>query len=218
MKKKNLLKVLFIATIAIAIVVYFIRGYTSWILLPIVPLLYGALTRKWAELGFTGKNLVRGLVAGVVVGVVIGAARYGLIRITPDWWLTANYDAEEAREYYKMIFGNGYLAPFLILLFIPVTTFQEMFYRGYLQVQFTEKLKPLIRSETARVALAIGVSSLLYALWLALGLGTMAILLFFTSCAAGYLFHRYGNIMAPNAVIAVEYIFVIYLLVRSGLM
>ena len=217
MKKENLLKVLFVAAIAVAILLYFIRGYVSWVLLPIVPLLYGALTQKWVELGFTRKNMVRGLVAGVAVGVVIGAARYGLIYLTSDWWLTPNYDVEGAHEYYNMVFGKVYLAPFLILLFIPITTFQEIFYRGYLQVQFAGKLKPLIKSKAVRVTLAIGLSSLLYALWLAPALGTMAILLFFSSCTAGYLFHRYGNIMAPNAVIAVEFMFVIYFMVRSGL-
>ena len=66
MKKETLLNVLFIAAIAVAIAVVFIRGYVSWGLLPIMPLLYLALTREWAELGFTRKNLLRGLLAGVV--------------------------------------------------------------------------------------------------------------------------------------------------------
>ena len=154
-----------------------------------MPPLYGLLTRNWAELGFTRKNLLRALLVGVVVGVVIGAARYGLVRLSPELWVGESYDAQEAHEYYDMIFGSGYyLAPLLILLFIPITTFQEIFYRGYLQVQFANRLKPWIKSETARMGLSIGLSSLLYALWL-----------------------------TPDAAIAVEFIVVIYFTVSTGL-
>lgn len=216
MRKEVLLDVLFVAAIAVAVVVFFVRGYVSWVLLPIVPLLYGVLTRNWAELGFTRKNLLRALLVGIVVGVVIGAARYGLVRLTPDLWVGESYDAQEAHEYYDMVFGSGYyLAPFLILLFIPITTFQEIFYRGYLQVQFANRLK--IKSEVVRVVLSIGLSSLLYALWLIPGVGMMAVPLFFTSCVAGYLFYRYENILAPDAAVAVEFIIVIYFIVSTGL-
>ncbi len=216
MKKETLLSVLFGAGIIVAVTVYFVRGYASWVLLPIVPLLYLALTREWAELGFTRKNLFHGLLAGVVAGVIFGVIRYGVALIAPDLLIGPNY-GQEANEYYDRIFGTGYLAPILILLFIPITTFQEIFYRGYLQVQFIHRLKPWVKFEMARVALAIGLSSLLYVLWLMPSLGAMVIPLFFTSCIAGYLFHRYKNIMAPNAVMAVEFIVAIYFIVRAGL-
>ena len=218
MTKDPLLNALFVSAIILAVGMYFLRGYVSWALLPTIPLLYGLLTRRWDELGFTNKNLLRGLLVGIVVGIVVGAVRYNVIYLAPDLWLTPDYDVKGAHDYYDLVFGNIYLTPFLILLFIPVSTFQEIFYRGYLQVQFANRLKPWIESKTARTTLAIMLSSLLYALWLGPALGTMmSVLLFFTSCAAGYTFYRYKNIMAPNAVIAVEFMFVIYFIVSTGL-
>ena len=217
MKKETLLNVLFVAAIVVAIAVVFIPGYASWALLPIVPLLYGVLTRNWAELGFTRKNLLRALLVGVVVGAVLGVARYGIVLLAPDFWIGPRY-VQQAREYYDMVFGStGYLAPLLILLFIPITTFEQIFYRGYLQVQFANRLKPWIRSEAARVALAIVLPALLYTLWLVPGLGAMALPLFFTSCAAGYFFYRYGNILAPDAIVAIDFVVAIYLIVGAGL-
>jgi len=215
-KKETLLNVLFVAAIIVAIAVVFIPGYASWALLPIVPLLYGVLTRNWVELGFTRKNLLRSLLVGVVVGAILGVVRYGIALLAPDFWIGPRY-VQQAREYYDIVFGTGYLAPLLILLFIPITTFEQIFYRGYLQVQFANRLKPWIESEAARVALAIVLPALLYTLWLVPGLGAMALPLFFTSCAAGYFFYRYGNIMAPNAIVAIDFVVAIYLIVGAGL-
>ena len=216
-KKETLLNILFVAAIAVAITMYFVRDHISWALLPVVPLLYLVLTRKWTELGFTGKNLLRSLLVGVIVGVISGLIRYGAVLMAPDLFLGSR-DAQEIHDYYDLFFGSGfYVAPFIILLFIPVTTFQEIFYRGYLQVRFASRLKPKIGSEAVRTTLAIGLSSLLYILWLFPGVGAMVIPLFLTSCAAGYLFHRYKNIMAPNAVITVEFAVVFYFIVHAGL-
>jgi membrane protease YdiL (CAAX protease family) len=216
MKKETLLNVLFVATIVVAIAMAFIPSHVSWFMLPIVPLLYLALTRKWAELGFTRKNLLRALLAGVVVGATFGMARYGIVRLSPDSWVTPHY-AQQAHEYYSMVFESGYPVLLLILLFIPIATFEQIFYRGYLQTQFANRLTNWTKSKAANVSMAIGLSSLLYAIWLASMIGPMAIPLFFTSCAAGYLFYRYGNILAPDAVVAVEFVVAIYFIVRAGL-
>lgn len=217
MKQETKLNVLFAVAIAVAIVVYFVRGYASWFLLPIVPLLYMVITHKPTELGFTRKNLHLALLVGVVVGIIFGLIRYGVVLIAPDIFLGFR-DTQEIRNYYDLFFGSGFfIAPLIILLFIPITTFQEMFYRGYLQVQFASQLKHWIGSEAVRVILSIGLSSLFYILWLVHGLGAMVIPLFFTSCAAGYLFHRYKNIMAPNAVITVDFALFFYFIVQTGM-
>jgi len=217
MKNDTLLNILFFMAIAVAIAMYFLQGnMIFWGLLPIVPLLYLAITRNWVELGFTRKNLFRSLLVGVFVGLIIGGIRFGVILLATDFFINPNY-IQSVNEYYSMICGTGYLTPLLILLFIPINTFQEIFYRSYLQIQFTNRLRSWIKSETVRVVVGIGLSSLFYILWLVPSLGVMVLPLYFTSCLAGYLFHRYKNIMAPNAVIAIEFIFVIYLIVQFGL-
>jgi len=145
------------------------------------PLIWATITKDWAAIGFTRRNLGQALLWGLGTGLLLMAIVWFTVdhRIAPFFWL-------------QLAVG----IPIWILIMSP---FQEFFFRGWLQPRFQDALGLgpglIVTSisfalwhlcppfEQAQIVPIMSVSTML----LTTGMGILY----------GYIFQRTGNIVAP---------------------
>lgn len=208
-------------TIALACIVLTARNTrVTYPLLLVVPVIYLIMTRDLVGLGVTTANLVPALVVGTLLGLLAALLKVGGAALFPRFFLTLGYKesaAEEAERMHDFLVKYWYAAPLIVAGLAVVCSFQELFYRGYLQTEVAVRLGTLGLNPTFAIALSILLVSLLYIGWVR-HLERMMLLVMISSVLAGLAFVLTDNIMAPNLVVTLEYLGGHFLFAARGML